>query len=182
MTRLIPFESAHPHSAFLSIEADVQVGPGAIDLSFVLTGDLARIVLPSPAPEPARRDELWRSTCMELFLRGEGTAYAEFNVSPSGDWAAYAFDRYRAGMRDLDGAEVDLETGQTAQRFMAQARISGVALAPLLGTGPWRAGLTAVIADHEGHTSYWALAHPPGKPDFHHEACFALDLAAAMRA
>ena len=29
--------------------------------------------------------------------------------------------------------------------------------------------------------SYWALAHPPGKPDFHHPDCFALELPAARR-
>jgi hypothetical protein len=27
-----------------------------------------------------------------------------------------------------------------------------------------------------GALSYWALRHPPGKPDFHHPAGFALEL------
>lgn len=39
-------------------------------------------------------------------------------------------------------------------------------------------GLSAVIATKEGAISYWALAHPPGKPDFHHKDCFALKLGA----
>ena len=37
----------------------------------------------------------------------------------------------------------------------------------------WRLGLSAVIEDTSGRKSYWALAHPPGKPDFHHADCFA---------
>jgi hypothetical protein len=33
-----------------------------------------------------------------------------------------------------------------------------------------------VIEDMTGEFSYWALAHPPGKPDFHHSDCFAHEL------
>ncbi|MGH8770025.1 MAG: hypothetical protein ACREV2_02415, partial [Burkholderiales bacterium] len=36
--------------------------------------------------------------------------------------------------------------------------------------------LTAVIEDENGKLSYWALEHPPGKPDFHHQVAFALEL------
>jgi hypothetical protein len=42
-------------------------------------------------------------------------------------------------------------------------------LPPLVG---WRLGLSAVIEETSGHKSYWALAHPPGRPDFHHSDCF----------
>ena len=40
-------------------------------------------------------------------------------------------------------------------------------------------GLSAVIEEADGNVSYWALAHPPGKPDFHHSDCLALELPAA---
>jgi hypothetical protein len=33
-----------------------------------------------------------------------------------------------------------------------------------------------VVEDQSGKLSYWAVRHPPGKPDFHHPDCFALDL------
>jgi hypothetical protein len=39
-----------------------------------------------------------------------------------------------------------------------------------------RLGLSAVIEDIDGRLSYWALKHPPGKPDFHHPDSFALDV------
>jgi hypothetical protein len=35
-----------------------------------------------------------------------------------------------------------------------------------------------VIEAIDGTLSYWALAHAPGSPDFHHLDCFALELAA----
>jgi hypothetical protein len=43
----------------------------------------------------------------------------------------------------------------------------------------WRLGLAAITEDTRGGKSYWALAHPSGKPDFHHFDCFAHELSAA---
>ncbi|QLQ12045.1 MAG: hypothetical protein HZY74_00360 [Brevundimonas sp.] len=45
-----------------------------------------------------------------------------------------------------------------------------------LPLGPCRIGLTAVIEDTDGTISYWALAHPSDKPDFHHPDSFVLEL------
>ena len=42
----------------------------------------------------------------------------------------------------------------------------------------WQMGLSAVLEETDGTKSYWALAHPPGAPDFHHPDCFALDIPA----
>ena len=41
-----------------------------------------------------------------------------------------------------------------------------------------KVGLSVVIEDTDGTKSYWALAHPPGAPDFHHPTCFAATLPA----
>ena len=59
------------------------------------------------AVDPQRRDELWRTTCAEIFVALDdasdgkphtGGPYLEFNFSPTGDWAAYRFDSTRTGM------------------------------------------------------------------------------------
>ena len=51
-----------------------------------------------------------------------------------------------------------------------------------LNAAGWGAiALSAVIETRDGAKSYWALKHPPGKPDFHHPDCFALKLPAAGR-
>jgi len=39
-----------------------------------------------------------------------------------------------------------------------------------------RLGLSAVIEEKSGRRSYWALAHPSGKADFHNSDCFTLEL------
>jgi len=41
---------------------------------------------------------------------------------------------------------------------------------------PWRLSLSAVIEQADGRLSYWALAHPPGKPDFHRADCFTCEI------
>ena len=42
--------------------------------------------------------------------------------------------------------------------------------------------LAAVIEEEGGVKSYWALAHPAEKPDFHDPACFTATLAAPRAA
>ena len=41
-----------------------------------------------------------------------------------------------------------------------------------------KVGLAVVIDEVGGTKSCWALAHPPGAPDFHHPTCFAAELPA----
>lgn len=127
-----------------------------------------------------RADGLWRTTCFELFLAPvtgpvTGRGYCEFNLSPSERWAAYDFADYRDGMAE----RAMPRDAACALRGQGNLVIFDAAL-PVAGlpTMPCRAGLSAVIEEAGGRTSYWALAHPAGKADFHHPACFATTLAA----
>lgn len=129
--------------------------------------------LETPELGPVRRaDELWKHTCFELFVRPEGSEdYYEFNFSPSGAWAAYRFTGYREGMTELPLGVPAIEWWSGEMR--AAVDLSG------LPDGDWCVGVTAVIEESGGKRSFWSLAHPPGKPDFHHEANFAWEVAAA---
>ena len=135
----------------------------------------AQLVLP-PFAGKGRADKLWLTTCFELFLRPVGgDSYVEFNFSPSERWAAYDFVTYREGMAELAQSEepnCHVLVGPTMAVFDAAVSLSGL---PAL---PWEVGLSAVIEEAGGTKSYWALAHPQGKPDFHAPACFAAILAA----
>jgi hypothetical protein len=127
-----------------------------------------------PARNVARRaDNLWSTTCFELFAKPiGGEAYFEFNLSPSFEWAAYRFARYRAERRELALGH-DPEISITPVGFFLSAELD----LGMLGEANARLGLSAVIEETDGTKSYWALAHPPGdKPDFHDPACFALEL------
>lgn len=79
----------------------------------------------------------------------------------------------------IDAPPIDIEIRETLLELTASLDLSEIsALSP---NEMWRVGLSAVIEETDGTKSYWALRHPPGKPDFHHPDCFALELAAPER-
>jgi len=150
---------------------------GGLLLRYVVSGEIAALALPAMMA-PTRTDELWRHTCFEAFIRpGLGEDYYEFNFAPSTRWAAYRFDGYRSGMRVADEtAAPRIEVEKAAEQFTLQATLQWDNSSELGRAATWRLGLSAVIEQADGHKSYWALAHPPGKPDFHHADCFVLEL------
>jgi hypothetical protein len=139
---------------------------------FGVAAPAERFVIPE-ADRPGRTDELWRTTCFEAFLRRSGDdAYREWNFAPSGDWAAYDFTGYRKGAGNAELAAppyVRFEDNLTW--FALGATISVEAEAD------WDLGLSAVLEEKDGTKSYWALAHPGEKPDFHASGCFTAKLA-----
>jgi hypothetical protein len=168
--------------AVAAIDIDVsRPRPGVLALRYQVTGNLAALRIPAPAA-PARTDELWRHTCFEAFVRPAADGpYYEFNLAPSTQWAAYRFEGYRAGMTDVAAfASPGIAMSPTADGFELAATLDLGALADLPPSAPWRLALSAVIEQADGAVSYWAYAHPHGKPDFHHPDSFALDLAGAQ--
>lgn len=134
---------------------------------------VSRLVIPQFAGK-GRQDNLWDTTCFELFIRSKGdAAYSEFNFSPSERWAAYDFTGYREGMSERDFARepiVALRTGQATAIFDAALPRAQ------LPEPPCWVGLAAVIEEEGGVKSYWALDHAGEQPDFHDAACFAASL------
>ena len=170
----------HPDSRCTSvtgIEVEALLtGPGTLALRYLVTGEIKDLSLP-PATPATRRDELWRHTCFEAFVRaGPGVGYHEFNFAPSTEWAAYRFDGYRSGM--AVAGEVSAPVIEVRSNGACFELRTSLALDHLPDDGAWRRGLSAVIEETGGRKSYWALAHPPGKADFHHSDCFALELPA----
>ncbi len=168
----------HPHPDFaapdgLALSVDWSIWENqALLIAYHVTDPEGRIIWPAPAQ--GRTDGLWQHSCFEAFIGSTtGPAYAEFNLAPSGAWAAYAFDDYRAGMRDLSLPTDPVIAGEGG---CWRARFDLTGLADLLGPAPWRLAITAVIEATDGNKSYWSLVHPAGKPDFHHPDCFAARL------
>jgi hypothetical protein len=138
---------------------------------FGIGAPAGRFVIPESA-EPARADELWKTTCFEAFLRpvGEGT-YREWNFAPSGEWAAYDFAGYREGSTDAEVPPPYIRVEDNMTWWALGATIAVDA------DQHWQLGLFAILEEKDGTKSYWAIAHPDGdKPDFHDPACFAAHL------
>jgi hypothetical protein len=165
----------HPTEAVTAVTVDIErSASGLLTLWYTVSGRIDALVVPPPAPE-GRADRLWATTCFEAFLRhGDAPEYLELNFSPSSAWAAYAFSGYRQGMAP---AELDAPPIVSTAYPFELLEVHVTASVPT--SDRYRIGLSAVIEETNGNTSYWALAHPPGAPDFHHDTCFALELPSA---
>ena len=141
---------------------------------FTVAGDVGGIVWPAPASN-VRVDGLWRHTCFEVFVGHAGMgSYFEFNLAPSGAWAAYAFAGYRAP------AEPPRVPTPAISATRGDCRLS---LTAVIDPRPWLAqgaattlevGLSAVLEHQSGGLGYFALHHPGERPDFHDRRGFVL--------
>jgi hypothetical protein len=167
-----------PSRAIRTVTAHAtRTGEGKLALHYSMEGEIAKTQIPPPGP--ARIGwKLWRHTCCELFVREKGAdAYYEFNFSPSGEWAAYAFTKYREGTTLTDeGLNPQVAVQSTTGRLDLYALVDLPRLLPAYGRARLATGLAVIIEEESGGLSYWALRHAPGKPDFHHAGAFALEL------
>ena len=164
-----------PPTAVEAVDVDVVRDGDTLLLTFMVEGN-DHVALPDWVAA-ARTDDLWKTTCCELFLGVAGdTGYVEFNYSPSTRWAAYRFAAHRAGGHDLPLAvDPRVDRGDDNSAYLVEVEQS---LADL-PRGPLEMALTAVIEETDGTKSFWALAHTDGPPDFHNRDCFIATLPAA---
>jgi hypothetical protein len=148
-------------------------GGGGLALTYRIAGAGA-LRIPPPAV-PAATDELWRHTCCEAFIATvDRSDYLEFNLSPSGCWAAYRF----TGYRERDSGWLPPAAPTIAVRRDGNAlELAATLPAALLPNGATpELSLTVVVEDLAGALSYWAPAHVGERPDFHLRAAFTLRL------
>jgi hypothetical protein len=158
----------HPHcaaSSIVKIEAEIEARPTGCRALFIASGDVARIKMPQLQTDRGRYDDLWRTTCFEIFWQpAGGKFYREFNLSPSTRWACYDFDDIRVGMRNAS-AKVDIDVTATADTLRLEAHIESDLPVPAT------VALNGIIEDADGVNRFWALAFQDGAPEFHSETC-----------
>ena len=161
------------------VEAIISLSTASsLAVSYLLFADINRLRMPLAAV-PRRANGLWQHTCFEVFIKASASSdYYEFNFSPSGEWAAYAFRSYRVGGPfDDDSIDPAISVNIDGDRLVLNAVVGLDRLPAIRSAASLLIGLSAVIEANDGSLSYWALKHPSGKPDFHHPDSFALELA-----
>ena len=175
---LKPFESV-AETTNLAIAVTVARKQNVLSLSYVLKGDLGKVAIPEPSENAQRRDRLWEQTCFEFFI-AEGPnhthadPYWEFNLSPSGDWNAFALCGYRQDLQE----EMAFSTIPIYTRFLTNAIYLDVSVDVgrlVKASQPLRMGVSAVVLSARKE-SFWAIAHPTSKADFHHPDSFVIEL------
>lgn len=175
--------AAHRHRSDARVAVELASVDRGLAIHYELWSCEPILLQPAFGASPGRRDELWRHTCCELFAaaRDRSTAqgaveraYLEFNFSPMGDWAAYAFSAPREGMRTQDlqhPPRVDTQVLAAGRDAMSH----GVGVTVHLTTDALE-GFSllwpTVVLETTTGLSYWALRHPGDQPDFHHPENF----------
>ena len=158
-----------PCTALDRVEVEASRRGKRLSLAFYCYGDPAQLKgLPAKAGLQIgeRVDELWRSTCFEIFLKeSRDTAYTEMNFSPTGHWAAYMFEDYRQGM-----CNATMDSPRIAATIRDNCFILSIVVEQPIEFAPlstFNCAITAVFETQDGAISYWSLKHPDGPADFH---------------
>lgn len=178
----MPELDLHPHPAtpcdwITALTARVDwISADLLVFYYCIEGDIDRLLIPAQH-RSTQADGLWKHTCFEAFLRPRNERrYFECNFSPSSEWALYQFDDYRAGMRAIEPSQPPKILCRRRERELDADVDVHLRSFELPTTGGVQLAVSAVIQDVSGALSYWALTHPEGKPDFHHDAGFAAAL------
>jgi hypothetical protein len=166
---------AHPACGNLGAAGAVSVHVAATSDVLNLTYDLqSRVPIKSPSLQGERAgrfNELWFRTCCELFLRDplHPGPYLEFNFSPAGDWASYAFDGTLRGMRShrwsgpIQAPKItQASDDRFGYRLLVEVSIPRVAIGACTQWYP------TVVLETIAGISLWAIWHPIDRPHFHH--------------
>lgn len=184
---------SHPTDALAADAAAVQVAlcclpsEACLQIVYDIRSKLPPVLPHRASLQPERRDGLWRQTCCELFMAGAQSRgdYLEFNFAPDGDWAAYAFDGPRQGMRPFfwPGGEARPDVAPQVQCRLSDAGSDSwphhlqveVRLPCPLPAGDWRISPAVILRTPAG-LSHWAVQHRGERPDFHDPDGFATSL------
>ena len=149
---------------------------GILALDYELLAPASELIWPAATTPPERRDELWQSTCLELFIaQPNEPRYWEINLSPSGDWNVYQLDGYRQGLQaEASIQRIRVSSQTVADQHQLQATVE--LPAALSQAASLEANLCAVLEHANGSNSYWALCHPGSEADFHARAGFVLEV------
>jgi hypothetical protein len=176
------------HHVGVSVLGPLRATADFWDLTYEVSGATAVRWPLVQFPRGQRRDQLWTTTCFEMFVqRGSEAAYVEWNFSPSLHWACYEFSAYREPAVTALPKVVEpprLEIQQLGDVLTMKVLVRNPICNPIHnrnGTGPpsevnspptekgtpRALGFTAVIEELDGQKFYWSLQHSTPTADFH---------------
>jgi len=181
-SRLLPFNTSAKSTAdaapapAIEITGKLALQDSSLSVAYQITSPPNTVKYTTPNPHPSRQNDLWRTTCFELFAKPfSRTEYWEYNLAPSGDWNAYRFTAYRSELQAEEQiSDIAIETEIANSTLVGLKAVLPLPTA-LIGQ-KLAIGITCVIEDTAGNMHYFALQHPGAKPDFHDPAGFVLTL------
>lgn len=154
------------------LTGNVTIADGILRVEYGLSGLSCQTLFPTPSASPARRLQLWRQTCFELFWGPlQEPNYWELNAAPAGHWNILAFAGYRRGLTEEPRIGARVTTCHHPDGFSLRCTLP---VASLGCPGPYRLAPAVIICLGDEGRTFWAVRHPGETPDFHHPLSFAL--------
>lgn len=175
MNKLVAFDSSYLQN--FEIFSELSLDPKdslRLSLVFKVNDELSEVdlenrVLFFDGKFMERKDELWKMTCFEMFLNPKGQKqYYEFNFSLAGTWNCYRFAGYRFPQPPEVSTDFEIE------KMVWKSKQLEITVKNNSQFQKFNVGLTAVIKNKKNQTTYFALKHDGGKPDFHVSSAFTL--------
>ena len=164
----------------ISITGSVSLFSGELHIQYSLhqdpQGNNSPVLWPSAKQTVSRRDGIWQSTCMELFISTPSMqCYWEYNFCPSGNWNVYQLSDYRSNLQAEPNCRQP-SISQTTQSGGDELAVITQLPPALIDQQELILAITAVLEQRNGQLSYWALHHGGGEADFHRRDGFQLRL------
>tara|TARA_B110001454_G_scaffold171291_1_gene162002 strand:- start:31212 stop:31760 length:549 start_codon:yes stop_codon:yes gene_type:complete len=120
-------------------------------------------------------ENLWTTTCFEIFLKNENSSdYYEFNFNSKAEWNVFYFSEYRKRVEGYKSSlEIKMQTQMMAGRPLLTYSFDILKLVNL--KLPAQINLSTVTKGKVG-ISYWSQKHNGHKADFHDPKNFTLTL------
>lgn len=149
-----------------------QFGKTHWELTYEVNGPIQELVWDRSLNGQAQ--DLWKQTCMELFVSIGPESYMEWNGSPSGAWSIIQFSGYRNAVPySQRGDNPVLKSAAEDPQTLRLVWTLPVELFPGVDLTQAEISLNAVIFSRPTNTSaYFALKHASSVPDFHNRAAW----------
>jgi len=172
----------------LELNSSIEFRENLIYLSYSLVGDISSIIIPDTSNIQSskadiilnkeetfklgkRKDNLWKSTCFELFLASKtNKKYLELNISPSLDFNIYKFSDYRLGMKNENNLEILEINRKKEDNYFALNFI--IRKKTIFNIKDIIFNISAIIKYSNDKSMYYAINHDEKKPDFHKKENF----------
>lgn len=169
-----------PHPAFpisfpITVSVDYQWKKQNLRISFYAQGDTSQIKgLSNSKTLQSRKNELWKTTCFEAFLKPKTQEhYWEINLNSSGDWNFYFLEAYRKNLIEETQAHVSsFQATLTKGIFHLEIET----YLPFLNHESIWISPCVILESQKGEKSYWSIHHPESQPNFHASGSFVHEL------
>lgn len=161
---------SYAYSSKMMVNSHLEIKKKSVSLSFTLQGVLAEYSF-EETKNRQRANELWRTTCFELFLASrENEDYYELNFSSSLAWNLYHLSSYRADVQEVQVlSEPTIRINKQENQFQICLELE---LEELCLEQFNLYNVASILLTKENERTFWSVKHEKDVPDFHHRSNF----------